>query len=64
MRINKFLFPLILLTVFMGVILLGMAVGFWETEGGGRHQRQSTLLDLPLNTWLESVERNENLWLL
>lgn len=44
MRINKYLFPVILLLVFFGVIALGMAAGYWETKGGrGRYQHESTL---------------------
>jgi hypothetical protein len=36
MRISKFLFPLILLVIFINTIALGMALGYWETKGGGR----------------------------
>jgi hypothetical protein len=38
MRINKSLFPLILLVIFIDTIALGMALGYWKTKGGGRHR--------------------------
>jgi hypothetical protein len=42
MRINKFVFPVLLLLIFFGVIALGVAGGYWETQGGGgRHQLQA-----------------------
>jgi len=43
MRINKFLFPLILLVIFLGVIALGMAAGYWQTKGGGYGQEHESL---------------------
>jgi hypothetical protein len=53
-----------LLTVFLGIILLGIAAGYWETGGGGHHRRESALLDLPPVALLETAERNGELWLL
>jgi hypothetical protein len=44
MRINKFLFPLILLVIFIDTIALGMALGYWKTKGGGRHHHDSGTL--------------------
>jgi len=41
MRINKFAFPVLLLLIFFGIIALGVAGGYWETQGGGRHQMQA-----------------------
>ncbi len=35
MRVNKFIFPLILLAIFLGIIVLSMAANYWETQGGG-----------------------------
>ncbi len=40
MRINKFLFPIILLIIFLGVIALGMMAGYWKTKGGRGRQSQ------------------------
>jgi hypothetical protein len=39
MRINKFVFPLVLLLIFFGVIALGVAAGYWDTNGGGGRHR-------------------------
>jgi hypothetical protein len=40
MRISKYVFPLLLLVIFFGVIALGAAAGLLESgSGGGRHQR-------------------------
>ena len=36
MKIKQHLFPVILLTVFFLVIAMGMASGYWQTQGGGR----------------------------
>lgn len=48
MRVNKFIFPFILLIIFFAIILLGMFAGYWETKsgrGGGRGvDKQETLL--------------------
>jgi len=44
MRINKFLFPLILLVIFIDTIALGMALGYWETKGGGQRGHDSGIL--------------------
>jgi hypothetical protein len=39
MRINKWFFPVLLLLIFFGVIALGVAAGYWDSQGGrGRHQ--------------------------
>jgi hypothetical protein len=64
MRINKYLFPLILLIIFLGVIALGMAAGYWETEGGGRYRSESALPDTFWVAALEPVERSWTTWLL
>ena len=64
MRINKYLFPLILLVIFFGVIALGLAAGYWETEGGGRHRSESALPDTCLIAALEPAERSWKTWLL
>jgi hypothetical protein len=38
MRINKYVFPVLLLLICFGVIALGVVAGYWETQGGGgRH---------------------------
>jgi hypothetical protein len=44
MRINRFLFPLILLVVFIDTIALGMALGYWKAKGGGQHRHDSGTL--------------------
>ena len=44
MRINKFLFPLFLLIIFLGIIALGVAAGYWQTKGGGGHGHESGVL--------------------
>ena len=56
MRINKFLFPLILLVIFIDVIALGMALGYWETKGGRGRGPQSEILapTYPLNSGEET----------
>jgi len=36
MKINRFLFPVILLVAFSLVIALGIVSGYWQTKGGGR----------------------------
>ena len=36
MKIKQHLFPIILLAVFFLVIAVGMASGYWQTQGGGR----------------------------
>ena len=36
MRIKQYLFPVMLLAVFFLVIAVGMASGYWQTQGGGR----------------------------
>jgi hypothetical protein len=36
MKISKFLFPGILLVIFLLVIALGIVSGYWQTQGGGR----------------------------
>ena len=41
MKIKQHLFPVILLTVFFLVIALGMARGYWQTQGGGRRGQAS-----------------------
>ena len=43
MKIKQHLFPVILLAVFFLVIALGMASGYWQTQGGGRRGRTSAL---------------------
>ncbi|MEA3308640.1 MAG: hypothetical protein U9Q70_03895 [Chloroflexota bacterium] len=35
MHVNKFIFPLILLVIFLGIIILSMVVGYWETQASG-----------------------------
>jgi len=37
MKIKQHLFPVILLAMFFVVIAVGMASGYWQTQGGGRH---------------------------
>ena len=59
MQIHKYLFPLILLIIFFGVIALGVAAGYWETEGGGRHRRESALLNF---AWVAELEPTEESW--
>ncbi len=33
MKINKFWFPIIVVVIFFGSIMIGMATGAWQTEG-------------------------------
>ena len=46
MKINRYLFPIILLGVFITIIALGIISGAWQTNGGGR-RGQSTLPTAP-----------------
>jgi hypothetical protein len=64
MRINKFLFPILLLVIFLGVIALGMAAGFWETKGGGGRQHESALPEAALVQPTDIVESSQVTWLL
>lgn len=63
MRINKYLFPILLLVIFLGVIALGMAAGYWETKGGGRRQHESALPEAPLVQTADIVEGSLVTWL-
>ena len=63
MRINKFLFPIILLIIFFGVIALGMAAGYWDSEGGrGRHQVESEIPYSTLVRTTDTFESGESVW--
>ncbi len=65
MYINKYLFPIILLVVFLGVIALGMMAGYWETKGGGgRRQHESTAPEAALVETIDNPERSQLTWLL
>ena len=64
MRINKYLFPILLLVIFLGVIALGMAAGYWETKGGGRRGHESALAEAALVQPTSIVERSQVIWLL
>ena len=64
MRINKFLFPLILLVIFIDTIALGMAFGYWETKGGGRRGHESRIL-VPVSVEVRPVSSShweQSLW--
>jgi hypothetical protein len=63
MRINKYLFPILLLVIFLGVIALGMAAGYWETKGGGRRQHESAPQEAALVQTTDIVERSQLTWL-
>ena len=63
MRITKFLFPIILLIIFFGVIALGVAAGFWETKGGrgpGQHESAVPVSAL-VPTW-DIPEKGQATW--
>ncbi len=63
MKINKFLFPIILLIIFFGVIALGMAAGYWETNrSGGRHRTESQIPNLALVQTMDISESGESPW--
>ena len=62
MRINKFLFPALLLFIFFGVIALGMVAGYWEPKGGGRHQHESALPYQAVTQALDASIRSEWPW--
>ncbi|NOR84318.1 MAG: hypothetical protein GQ526_12590 [Ardenticatenales bacterium] len=63
MRIKKFFFPIILLIIFLGVIVLGMAAGYWETKGDGcRHRTESQIPNLALVQTLDISESGESPW--
>ncbi len=74
MRINKFLFPIILLIIFFGVIALGMAAGYWDSEGGrgpstpatrsgrGRYQVESEISYPALVRRIDTFESGESVW--
>ncbi len=65
MRINKYLYPVILLIIFFGVIALGVAAGYWETKGGrGRYQHESALPAPAVVQLLEIPARSDSTWLL
>ncbi len=42
MRINKFWFPVIVLVIFFGSIMIGMGTGAWKTEGNKAFKITST----------------------
>ena len=68
MRINKFLFPLILLVIFIDVIALGMALGYWETKGGrGRGPQSEILIPTTVSVEIQTIsdfDREQSVWLL
>ena len=51
MKINRYLLPVIALTIFFLVIALGVAAGYWQTHGGGRHGGHGEVL------WSEPIVR-------
>jgi len=72
MRVNKFLFPLVVLTVFLLVVGGAMILGFWQTKGGrsqnpaggrgGGHEDGAlpaieTIAQASSGWWLEEVTR-------
>lgn len=63
MKINKFLFPTILLIIFLGVIALGVAAGYWETKGGGgRHRAEPQIPNPILVQTMDISESGESPW--
>ena len=46
MKINKFWFPVIVLIIFFGTIVISMAAGTWKTEGGKAFKMIGGKLDL------------------
>ncbi len=68
MRINKFLFPLILLVIFIDVIALGMALGYWETKGGrGRGSHSEIWATATASMEIQTVpdlDGEQSVWLL
>jgi hypothetical protein len=52
-----------LLIIFLGVIVLGMAAGYWETKGDGcRHRTESQIPNLALVQTLDISESGESPW--
>jgi len=70
MRIKKFIFPLILLVIFIGVIALGMALGYWQTKGGrGRGPQSEILAPTTVSMEIQTIsdfdfDREQSVWLL
>ncbi len=68
MRINKFLFPLILLVIFIDAIALGMALGYWETKVGRGHGSHSEIWApatvLMENQTVPDLDREQSVWTL
>ncbi len=64
MQINKYLFPILLLVIFLSVIALGMAAGYWETKGGGGRGHETALPEAALVQPTDIVERSQATWLL
>ncbi len=63
MKIKKLFFPIILLIIFLGVIALSMAAGYWETRGdGGRHRGESQIPNPTLVQTMEISESGESPW--
>jgi len=46
MKINKFWFPVIVVVIFFGTIMIGMATGTWQTEGKKEFKMVNGKLDV------------------